>query len=109
MIGKTLNQKWEIGAKHALFHKDGFWYHKLKRFPGAYLDSAGYVLFNTEEEYKSSPHLSIGKTVYVKPGSIRFIPEYKKMDEEPLFQTYSREKFTFWRRLKMLLAKLFRR
>lgn len=106
MMGNILNQKWEVGAKHALFHRDGFWYHKLERFPGAYFDSAGYVLFNTEEEYKSSPHLSIGKTVYVIPGCIRFIPGYKKVDEEPLFQIYSSRKFTLWRRFKAFLAKL---
>ena len=109
MIGRILNQRWEVNARHALFHKDGFWYHKLKRFPGAYFDSAGYVLFNTKEDYERSPHLTIGKAVNVKPGSIRYMPGYKKVDKEPLFQVYSSEKFTRWKRFKMFLARIFGR
>ena len=109
MIGRILNQKWEVGAKHALFHKDGSWYHKLKRFPGAYFDSAGYILFNTEEEYELSPYLSIGKTVHIKPSGIRYIPGYKEMDEEPLFKTYSNGKLTLWKRFKLFLSRIYRR
>jgi len=109
MMGRILNQRWNVGAKHALFHRDGFWYHRLERFPGAYFDSAGYIMFNTEEEYESSPHLSIGKTVYIKPGNIRFVPGYKKVDEEPLFQVYKRKEYNWWGRVKAFIARIFRR
>src|ERR1700722_20631699 len=45
--GRLLNQKWGIGARHALYHKDGHWYNNLERFPGALCDPRGYVKFET--------------------------------------------------------------
>jgi hypothetical protein len=50
----------------------------LERFPGAYFDPHGYVLFRTEHEYVSSLYLSIGERVNVK-GGISRIPDYRKM------------------------------
>lgn len=76
--GKSLDREWNVGAKHSLYHKDGTFYMPLKRFPGAYFDSNGFILFKTEKEYVSSPYLSIGKRVNVK-GGISRIPGYKKM------------------------------
>jgi hypothetical protein len=60
LSGSRLNKDWGVGAEHALYHKDGCWYGNLTAFPGAYFDPEGYVLFNTEEEYRSCPNLKIG-------------------------------------------------
>jgi 5-methylcytosine-specific restriction protein A len=49
--GKILNKKWKINVNHALYHKDGTWYHLLKSFLGVLFDKGGYVIFKTEEEY----------------------------------------------------------
>src|SRR5262245_33842776 len=64
--GRHLNEEWKLGARHALYHKDGTWYMPLERFPGAYFDPQGYVLFRTYEEYAGSPYLTIGVRVSVK-------------------------------------------
>ncbi|MFQ5751629.1 MAG: hypothetical protein ACE5HI_06480 [bacterium] len=53
MDGRTLNKKWQVGAKHALYRKTGDWYHKLNKFPGALFDAYGYVIFETEKEFYS--------------------------------------------------------
>ena len=66
--GKHLNESWEVYAKHALYHRDGIWYHVLLRFPGAYFDQNGYVLFSAEHDYRSHPDIRIGKQVWVRCG-----------------------------------------
>lgn len=76
--GFTLNRQWRVGAAHALYHKDGNWYMPLERFPGAYFDPNGYVLFKTVQEYIESPDLSIGERVNVK-GGIKSLPGYIRM------------------------------
>ena len=45
ITGRNLNEKWKVGAKHALYHKDGTWYERLEKFPGALFDPYGYILF----------------------------------------------------------------
>lgn len=77
--GSTLNKKWNVGAKHALYHKDGTWYNNLERFPGALFDPSGYVLFNIEEEYENCRHLRIGQETNV-PNGISRIPSYVRMN-----------------------------
>jgi 5-methylcytosine-specific restriction protein A len=64
-IGELLNRRWRLGARHALYHKDGVWYHQLRRFPGALCDPNGYVLFRTEAQFRSSPRLRIDQDVNV--------------------------------------------
>src|SRR5262249_18262582 len=64
-FGRVLNEEWKVGARHALYHKDGTWFMELERFPGAYFDPNGYVLFRTRDEYLDSPYVVIGKRVTV--------------------------------------------
>jgi 5-methylcytosine-specific restriction protein A len=78
--GKELNQKWNVGAKHALYRENGKWYHKLKEFPGALFDANGYVLFRTKEEFINNNYLQIVKDVNV-PRGISSIPNYINMKE----------------------------
>jgi hypothetical protein len=73
--GDYLNTLWGVGAAHALYIHDGHWYHKLKRFPGALLDRNGYVRFDTEDDYLTSPYLQIRKQISV-PGRISSMPGY---------------------------------
>ncbi len=77
--GASLNAQWNVGARHALYHTDGTFYMPLERFPGAYFDPNGYVLFRTEVEYVNNGYLDIGKRVNVR-GGISRIPGYKRMD-----------------------------
>jgi hypothetical protein len=76
--GEALNRLWKVGAKHALYHKDGKFYMPLEYFPGVYFDPNGYLLFKTEAEYKSCKHLKIGKRVNVI-GDLSCVPGYRKM------------------------------
>jgi hypothetical protein len=79
VTGKQLNRKWKVGAKHALYRESGDWYHCLDNFPGALFDRYGYVLFDTQNEFLSSPYLQIGERVHV-PGGISQIPGYVRTE-----------------------------
>ena len=76
--GRNLNEEWNVNAKHALYHREGNWYHYLKRFPGALFDNNGYVLFQTEEEYLRCEYLEFGDEVNVI-GEISNIPGYVRI------------------------------
>jgi 5-methylcytosine-specific restriction endonuclease McrA len=71
-----LNKTWAVGAVQARYSDDGHWYAALSRFPAALFDANGYILFETEREYRSSPHLSIGKQISVPRPGISAIPGY---------------------------------
>lgn len=79
VTGQRLNEQWKVGARHALYHRDGHWYNNLERFPGALFDPDGYVVFKNEEEYQTSPYLRIGKETNV-PNGISNIPGYVKKE-----------------------------
>ena len=78
LSGRQLSATWKVDVQHALYHQDGMFYENLKRFPGALFDPNGYVLFRTEEEFRSSPYLRIGRKLNV-PGGISSIPSYRRM------------------------------
>lgn len=78
-MGADLNERWNVGAAHALYIHDGHWYHQLKRFPGALFDRNGYILFGTKEEYLACPYLSIGKQISVPKPGISAIPGYVRV------------------------------
>ena len=73
--GRALARSWGLDVQHALFRKTGDWYHQLERFPGALLDERGYVVFETEQAYRSCAQLRINQDVGV-PGGISAIPGY---------------------------------
>ena len=75
---KYLARTWRVNVVHALFHKDGMHYHHLRDFPGALFDLNGYVVFNNETEYKTSPYLQHGQNLHVI-GGISSILRYKRM------------------------------
>jgi 5-methylcytosine-specific restriction protein A len=76
--GKNLQRKWNIPARHVLYHKDGAWYEPLERFPGALCDPNGYVLFPTQRDYESCSYLNRGQKLNVV-GKIPNIPGYVRM------------------------------
>ena len=77
-IGELLNRRWRIGARHALYHKDGTWYHQLRNFPGALCDPFGYVVFHTEHEFRTCPRLRIDQDVNIS-GHISQVPGYVRV------------------------------
>lgn len=76
--GRALNEKWLVGAQHALYHRSGTWFHLLERFPGALFDANGYVLFDTQERFTNYPGVHIGKHVTV-PGGISQLADYVRI------------------------------
>lgn len=78
MNGRTLNNRWNVNAKHPLYNKTGKWYHKLNRFPGVLFDENGYLLFETSEDFYKCEGLSINQDVWV-PKGISAIPDYIKV------------------------------
>jgi hypothetical protein len=75
-----LAERWHLNVEHALYRETGDWYHQLKRFPGALLDAKGYVVFETEEAYRSCPELRIRQDVSV-PNGINRLPGYARVVE----------------------------
>jgi len=84
-IGALLSQRWNIGARHALYHRDGTWYHQLRDFPGALCDPCGYVLFRTEAEFRSCVKLRIDQDVNVS-GHISEIHGYIRVPESNVYR-----------------------
>ena len=79
--GKKLAAKWGVDVLHALYRETGDWYHYLRRFPGAYFDRNGYVLFQTEQDYKNCVHLRFRDTVHLSEPGISAIPQYVRVEE----------------------------
>jgi len=52
LTGRRLNREISLGALHALYHKDGYWYDQLQRFPGVLFDRHGYLLFHSRDTYE---------------------------------------------------------
>jgi hypothetical protein len=77
-----LNETWAVGAIQARYSNDGHWYATLTRFPAALFDATGYLLFATEEQYRASPHLRLGKQISVPKPGISAVSGYVRMVEE---------------------------
>ena len=81
--GRELNGKWNIGAQHALYRKNGTWYHWLERFPGALCDARGYVRFETADALEACPGVFIGKgkNWLTVPAGIATLPGYVRAEK----------------------------
>lgn len=80
MTGNYLNKLLSINAKHALYRKDGYWYHNLKKFPGVLFDENGYLFFADQESYVNNPSLQIKKDLHVL-GGIESLPGYREFTD----------------------------
>lgn len=76
ITGDSLNRRHRLGARHALYHKDGMFYERLTDFPGVLCDPEGYVRYDDEQSFMSDRHLSIGQKVNI-PATLRAHPRYK--------------------------------
>jgi hypothetical protein len=79
--GEILNKEWKVGARHALYHKDGTFYENLERFPGALFDPDGYILFKTEEDYRHCKYFIITEKTNAHRG-IHSIPGYIRVNRK---------------------------
>jgi|HubBroStandDraft_1064217.scaffolds.fasta_scaffold00274_7 hypothetical protein len=83
--GKKLATHYRIPVQSAYYHGEGHWFWNLQRFPAAYFDDHGYVLFETEKDYVESVYLSISsKNTNVRGGAtIANMPGYHKLEPPP--------------------------
>lgn len=77
-FGRQLNEEWRINAAQAFYHRDGTWFNRLERFPGALCDPHGYLRLDTEEQYLNHPDIHVGTQTNV-PGGISQIRGYQRM------------------------------
>lgn len=77
VTGAQLNRKHNLGARHALYHKDGRFYERLVRFPAVYCDTRGYVKYETEQQFVRDTALNIGEKVNVH-RSLSAHPRYQR-------------------------------
>ena len=80
--GRMLNKLYKIGAAHALYRENGYWFHALKKFPGALFDNNGYVVFTSEKDYLKCPYIKHGpdpNTIHVIPN-LASVPSYVPYD-----------------------------
>jgi hypothetical protein len=84
--GRELNERWGVGAKHALYRESGDWYQVLKRFPAALFDANGYVRFEKGTDLET-PEIRVsnskGKDWLSVPRGIAMLPRYVKKVEDP--------------------------
>lgn len=50
-VGKKLAARYQLKVREARYREDGVWYHPIYKFPAAYFDANGVLLFATEDEY----------------------------------------------------------
>ena len=80
--GTDLLGRWRISARQARFHRDGSWYERLDRFPAAYCDCNGYVVFDSEDDVRTTPGIRIEPSGQVAvPGGISRVPGYRKVND----------------------------
>jgi 5-methylcytosine-specific restriction enzyme A len=82
--GRELNEKWKAGVAHALYRRDGTWYHRLERFPGALFDANGYIRFDANSDLENCPGILIGKRAnwLNVPDGIARLPGYVRIKPE---------------------------
>jgi hypothetical protein len=81
--GKFLTKFYKMDLRSAYCHGRGIWYHPLKGFPGAYFDHDGCVLFQTEEEFRNSPHLVFDSVTVNVKGNLSAMPGYRRLQPPP--------------------------
>jgi 5-methylcytosine-specific restriction enzyme A len=60
---------YKLNIRQGYGHVKGSWYHPLKKFPGAYFDGDGYIVFQNEKDFRECERLVPDrKTITVRGG-----------------------------------------
>lgn len=92
ITGVTLQKLLKLEVNHALYRKDGGWYHNLQKFPGVLFDENGYVIFKDEKDYVNNPGLRIRQDLNV-PGGIENLPNYHPFTQHERLLIYGENPF----------------
>lgn len=89
--GTSLAKIYKIHVQSAPYHNNGNWYWNLKRFPGAFFDAYGVVVFETEKDYHGCVYLTIGpRNTGVRNKNVGMgisdMPGYQELDPPPISQ-----------------------
>jgi 5-methylcytosine-specific restriction protein A len=84
--GARINQLLNLELAHALYFKDGHWYHRLKYFPGALIDANGYLRFENESDYQACQAIRTSpfNDNLTIPNGIASIPGYRSFSDAEL-------------------------
>jgi hypothetical protein len=83
-----LRKTWSVQVTQGRYRETGDWYSALTHFPAALFDANGYIIFETEEAYRTSPHISIGKQISVRVPGISAIPGYIRVIDDKAPQNF---------------------
>ena len=61
MNAKIPKKLWNVDVECQRYSEWGNYYNLIDKFPAGLFDARGYVIITSEEEYKSSTYLKIGK------------------------------------------------
>jgi len=78
LTGRALREQWKIPAVEVRYHKDGHFFENVKRFPAAFCDPNGYVIFSSASDLRNTPKVKIGIKTNIRDG-IATLPNYKRM------------------------------
>lgn len=81
MTGEHFNRQYQLGARHALYHRDGTFYERLTAFPGVLCDPLGFVRYDSEKQFLGDSWLHIGRKVNV-PRGLYSHPRYQRFPQE---------------------------
>jgi hypothetical protein len=80
--GRELVTRWGLPARQARFHRDGYWYDGPNIFPAALCDCRGYILFESEDDFRTTPGVRIEPSGQVwVPGGIATVVGYRRTDD----------------------------
>jgi hypothetical protein len=84
---KTLQYKWGLDIEHGLYRKDGTFYNFPKKFPCAFFDEDGYVLYDTEKDFKAEMEKFFYEREKDKSLIIGFHGTVRRLSELPSYKT----------------------
>lgn len=80
LTAKVLIERWRVPVIQGRYHQGGTFFVNLTEFPGALFDPNGYVVFETEDEYRNCDGVNVGdKRTNVSNPGIRALPQYKRV------------------------------
>ena len=72
VTARTLIRDWDLDTKHGVkqgrYHRDGHFFENLTEFPGALMDPRGYVIFESDEEFRNCEDVSVEIKTNVRGG-----------------------------------------
>jgi 5-methylcytosine-specific restriction enzyme A len=83
--GRALARQVGLDVAHALYSRNGDWFHSLQAFPGVLFDDEGYLYFENEAQYLSQLGIKHGpdRGHIHAPEGISGLPGYVALSLTP--------------------------